>query len=97
MSIVCFIAGPGYAMDWICVFFAPDLIAQQAAGTGAMLVGRRTSDVGDRMAAEEPGRGDYPFSGPIFLLTHRPPDPPTPVSAAAVVLDKGWRAAKHRP
>jgi dihydrofolate reductase len=37
-----------------------------------MLVGRRTWEVGDRMEAEEPGSVDYPFSGPMFLLTHRP-------------------------
>ena len=43
-----------------------------------MLIGRRTSDVGDRMAADEPGSSDYPASGPMFLLTHRPPDPPDP-------------------
>ena len=43
-----------------------------------MLVGRRTWDVGDRMEAEEPGSVDYPFSGPMFLLTHRPLDRPNP-------------------
>jgi dihydrofolate reductase len=26
--------------------------------------------------AEEPGSTDYPFSGPMFLLTHRPLEPP---------------------
>jgi dihydrofolate reductase len=44
-----------------------------------MLVGRRTWEVGDRMKAEEPGGVDYPFSGPVFLLTHRPLEPPNPV------------------
>ena len=43
-----------------------------------MLVGRRTWEVGDQMEAEEPGSTDYPFSGPMFLLTHRPLDPPDP-------------------
>jgi len=28
------------------------------------------------MEAEDPGSVDYPFSGPFFLLTHRPPEPP---------------------
>jgi len=41
-----------------------------------MLVGRRTADVGERMEAEKPGSVDYPFSGPVFVLTHRPPEPP---------------------
>jgi dihydrofolate reductase len=30
------------------------------------------------MRKEEPGSVDYPFSGPIFVLTHRPPQPPAP-------------------
>jgi dihydrofolate reductase len=30
------------------------------------------------MEEEEPGSVDYPFSGPFFLLTHRPLDPPDP-------------------
>ena len=78
MSLDGFIAGPDDAMDWISDFIAPDVIAKQAASTGAMLVGRRTYEVGARMEAEKPGSVDYPFSGPMFLLTHRPPDPPSP-------------------
>ena len=78
MSLDGFIAGPGDAMDWIRDLVPEDDVTEVAAATGAMLIGRRTSDVGDRMAAEEPVSGDYPFSGPMFLLTHRPPDPPKP-------------------
>jgi dihydrofolate reductase len=83
MSLDGFIAGPGDSMDWgegraLADFMAPDDVAEIAAATGAMLVGRRTYDVGARMAAEEPDRGDYPFSGAMFLLTHRPPEPPDP-------------------
>jgi dihydrofolate reductase len=78
MSLDGFIAGPGDAMDWIADFLAPDEFRDQAATTGAMLVGRRTADVGDRMEAEKPGSVDYPFSGPVFVLTHRPPEPPHP-------------------
>ena len=78
MSLDGFIAGPGDAMDWIFDFLAPDEFPEIAAATGAMLVGRRTWEVGDRMEEEEPGSTDYPFSGPTFLLTHRPLDPPDP-------------------
>ena len=78
MSLDGFIAGPGHAMDWVFDFVAPDEFAEIAAATGAMLVGRRTWEVGDRMEAEEPGSVDYPFSGPMFLLTHRPLEPPDP-------------------
>ena len=83
MSLDGFIAGPGHSMDWgdgraLADFMAPDDVAEIASATGAMLVGRRTADVGARMEAEKPGSVDYPFSGPVFVLTHRPPDPPDP-------------------
>jgi dihydrofolate reductase len=76
MSLDGFIAGPGDAMDWVADFVAPDDLRKQAAATGAMLVGRRTDDVGRGMEADKPGSVDYPFSGPVFVLTHRPPEPP---------------------
>ena len=85
MSLDGFIAGPGDAMDWIFDLLVPvpSWQAEIAAATGAMLIGRRTDEVGDRMDAER-ARGSassdegYPFSGPLFVLTHRPPDPPAP-------------------
>ena len=78
MSLDGFIAGPGDAMDWIRDRVPKDVVEGAASATGAMLVGRRPWDVGARMEAAEPGRTDYPFSGPMFLLTHRPLDPPNP-------------------
>jgi dihydrofolate reductase len=78
MSLDGFIAGPGDAMDWIFDFVAPDEFPEIAAATGAMLIGRRTWEVGARMEAEQPGSADYPFSGPMFVLTHSPPEPPDP-------------------
>jgi dihydrofolate reductase len=78
MSLDGFIAGPGDAMGWIRELAPADVVAAAATATGAMLVGRRTWDVGDRMEAEEPGSTDYPFTGPMYLLTHRPLDPPDP-------------------
>src|SRR5690242_16808593 len=78
MSLDGFIAGPGHAMDWIFDFMAPDasFLREIAAATGAMLIGRRTHEVGNRIEADKPGGADYPFSGPVFVLTHEPPDPP---------------------
>ena len=80
MSLDGFIAGPGDAMDWIfdSLSSSGDEVAAIAAETGAMLVGRRTYDVGNRMAAENPDGPDYRFAGSTFLLTHRPPEPPDP-------------------
>ncbi len=83
MSLDGFIAAPGHAMDWgggrqLADFVAPGEFREIAGATGAMLVGRRTADVGARMEAEKPGSVDYPFSGPVFVLTHSPPEPPGP-------------------
>ncbi len=83
MSLDGFIAAPGDVMEWGAGRQLADFVAQEdfqeiAAATGAMLIGRRTADVGDRMEAEEPGSVDYPFTGPMFVLTHRPPETPDP-------------------
>jgi len=83
MSLDGFIAGPGHAMDWVFDFVAPDEFPEIAAATGAMLIGRRTYEVGNRMEADQErgsasSGGGYPFSGPVFVLTHEPPDPPDP-------------------
>jgi dihydrofolate reductase len=78
MSLDGFIAGPGHAMDWVFDFVAPDEFPDIAAATGAMLIGRRTYEVGNSMEADKPGSTHYPFSGPLFVLTHEPPDPPDP-------------------
>jgi dihydrofolate reductase len=78
MSLDGFIAGPGHAMDWIFDFVAPDEFPEIAAATGAMLIGRRTYEVGNRMEADKPASTDYPFSGPVFVLTHKPPERPDP-------------------
>jgi dihydrofolate reductase len=83
MSLDGFIAAPGHVMDWgdgraLSSFVDPTDLHEIAAATGAMLAGRRTSDVGDRMRAENPDSVDYPFTGPVFILTHRPPEPRPP-------------------
>src|SRR6476469_982378 len=83
MSLDGFIAGPDHAMDpsrWLRLseFVMPEDFAAVAAATGAMLIGRRTWEVGERMEAAEAGSVDYPFSGPMFLLTHRPLERPVP-------------------
>jgi len=48
MSLDGFIAGPGDTMDWVFDFVAPDEFPEIAAATGAMLIGRRTYEVGNR-------------------------------------------------
>jgi dihydrofolate reductase len=81
MSLDGFIAGPGHAMNWIFDFMAPDAFPEIAAATGAMLIGRRTYEVAkrrrdtDELGGKEYGGG---WSGPVFVLSHRPPEPPEP-------------------
>jgi dihydrofolate reductase len=72
MSLDGFIAGPDDAMDWVLEYTKKYSFAEVMQATGAMLVGRGTYEVGKRMANEDT---DYD-GGPVFVLTHRPPDEP---------------------
>jgi dihydrofolate reductase len=74
VSLDGFIAGPDDDLEWVLRLLKPDRFPEVMAATGAMLVGRRTYDVSRRMA---PGDTDYE-GGPVFVLTHRPPDEPEP-------------------
>jgi dihydrofolate reductase len=76
MSLDGFIAGPGDAMDWVFGYDDPNpLIDEIIASTGALLVGRNTYEAGRKPGqaeqATEPFGGAW--SGPQFVLTHRPP------------------------
>ena len=78
ISLDGFTAGPGDAMDWVFDSAAPieSAFPEIMAATGAMLIGRRTYEVGKRMAD-----GTHPPAydgGAQFVLTHNPPDPPDP-------------------
>lgn len=104
MSLDGFIAAPGHSMDWgdgraLADYVAPDDFAEIAAATGAMLVGRRTWEVGARMEAERTERAvraEYPFAGPTFVLTHRPLAPPDPhVTVLAGDIGEAVATARH--
>lgn len=80
MSLDGFTAGPGGEMNWIFDFMGPieEEHPEIMAATGAMLVGRRTYEVGKRMA-ENPDEVTPGYDGGTeFVLTHEPPDPPDP-------------------
>lgn len=72
MSLDGFIAGPDHAMDWVMEY--PMEFPEVMAATGAMLIGRGTYDAARRMSAEDTSYD----GGPVFVLTHRPPDAPDP-------------------
>ena len=81
MSIDGFIAGSTVKRRWAGgkspdQWVPRELIVEIASETGAMLFGRGTADAGDQYEAEDAGAITYPFDGALFLLTHRPPDPP---------------------
>lgn len=86
MSLDGYIAGPGDAMDFIAEYVTADTFGEIMAATGAMLVGRRTYEVGRRMA----GQGTPYEGGAQFVLTHEPPDEPDP---AVTFLTCGIEAA----
>ena len=74
MSLDGFIAGPDDEMDWAIHYARAAPFPEVMQATGAMHIGRRTHEVARRMAAEDT---DYD-GGPVFVLTHRPPDEPRP-------------------
>ena len=77
MSLDGFVAGPDDSMDWVFEYATPDQVPDVMAATGAMLCGRRTYDVGQRDAGKLSGDAyGGLWSGPVFVLTHRPPPVP---------------------
>jgi dihydrofolate reductase len=74
MSVDGFIAGHDHAMDWIMEYLKADPFPEVMRATGAMLVGRTTHEVAERMSHDE---ADYD-GGPVFVLTHEPPEEPVP-------------------
>jgi dihydrofolate reductase len=87
MSLDGFIAGPDDAMDWVVAQWSEggqsprDIEVQRSAvadevlhNAGAILGGRRWYDVAVRNFGYEGIYGGQ-WTGPVIVLTHRPPDP----------------------
>ncbi|WP_375425839.1 dihydrofolate reductase family protein [uncultured Friedmanniella sp.] len=72
MSLDGFIAAADGAMGPIVEHLKDDPFPEVMLETGAMLVGRRTHEVAERMSKEDTSYD----GGPVFVLTHRPPDDP---------------------
>jgi dihydrofolate reductase len=76
MSLDGFIAGPDDAMDWVFQYAGPGENADDIiSSTGAILAGRRSYDVGKKPDQRPEAREAFggAWSGPQFVLTHRPP------------------------
>src|SRR5207302_9291372 len=99
LSLDGFIAGPDDDMGWV---FDVDGGSGQTAdevvrSTGALLVGRRTQDVEDRL---QPGFYGGAFRGPFFVLRHDPPAQPPVVKGVTgqfidVPIQKAVAVAKE--
>jgi dihydrofolate reductase len=93
MSLDGFIAGPNDDMRWV---FGVDggpspTVDEVLRSTGALLVGRRTQDVEDRL---QPGFYGGAFRGPFFVLRHDPPsEPPVVKGITGQFIDVGIEEA----
>jgi hypothetical protein len=96
LSLDGFIAGPDDDMQW--VFGVDNDGGATADGVvrsiGALLVGRRTQAVEDRL---QHGFYGGAYSGPFFVLRHDPPsDPPVVKGVTGRFLDAGIEEARDR-
>jgi dihydrofolate reductase len=93
MSLDGFVAGPNQDMSWIFGLDggSGETVDAVVGSTGALLVGRRTQDVEDRL---QPGFYGGAFRGPFFVLRHDPPpDPPVVKGVTGRFLDVGIEEA----
>jgi dihydrofolate reductase len=74
MSLDGFITGPDDAMDWAFTYDASPLADEVMNATGAILAGRRWYDVATRRYGGAAGIYGGAWTGPVFVVTHRPPD-----------------------
>src|ERR671936_361072 len=89
MSLDGFIAGSNDDMSWAFGMDAGsrETVDTVVSSTGALLVGRRTQDVEDRL---KPGFYGGAFRGPFFVLRHDPPpEPPVVKGVTGEFLDVG--------
>jgi dihydrofolate reductase len=99
MSLDGFVAGPNSDMDWVFGVDGGDgqTVDDVVRSTGALLVGRRTQDVEDRL---QPGFYGGAFRGPFFVLRHDPPAQPPVVKGVTgqfidVPIQKAVAVAKE--
>ena len=81
-----YLAGPGGDMSWLTPHLGEENphAERLLAGTGALLVGRRTYDGDDpNRGTEQEGAFGGQYDGAVVVLTHRPPaDAPPDVTFA---------------
>lgn len=78
MSLDGFITGPDDSMEWAFKYPGPNRLADEVMeSTGAILAGRRWYDVASARYSGRQGIYGGAWEGPVFVLTHRPPEAPT--------------------
>lgn len=100
MSLDGFIAGPDDSMDWVVGEWSDDgtntrdievdrssLADEVMQSTGAILGGRRWYDVAERSYDGVDGIYGGQWQGPVFVLTHRPPDETADAAGAVDAVD----------
>jgi dihydrofolate reductase len=96
MSLDGFITGPGGDMSWLADYLGPNPVVDELIPqVGSILVGRRTYG-GDDPYRGQAGEGEAfggGWSGPQFVLTHRPPPDPVPGFTFVTDLDEAIRRA----
>jgi dihydrofolate reductase len=77
MSLDGFIAGPDDDLKWVFEYSGPNRIGDEVMrATGAILAGRGWYDGATRKYGGRQGIYGGAWSGPVFVLTHRPPKEP---------------------
>lgn len=76
MSLDGFMAGPGGDMQWLRPHLGPNPVAEDIVDRiGSLLVGRRTFDGDDpNRGTDHEGAFGGQWHGPVFVLTHDPPE-----------------------
>ncbi|WP_213452399.1 dihydrofolate reductase family protein [Rhizomonospora bruguierae] len=97
MSLDGYIAGPGGDMSWLAEHLGgPNPVAEDLMGRiGALLVGARSFHGDDpNRGTDREGAFGGAWTGPSFVLTHRPPATPVPGVTFVTDLDSGLAAAR---
>jgi dihydrofolate reductase len=96
MSLDGFIAGPGGDMSWMRPYLGPNpQVDELQQDIRALLVGNRTFRGDDpNRDTEQEGAFGGTWSGPSFVLTHEPDQPPTPDVTFVADLGAALAAAK---
>ncbi|MET7460750.1 dihydrofolate reductase family protein [Nonomuraea sp. NPDC005501] len=97
MSLDGFIAGPGGDMSWLTDYLGPNPAVEELIGRiGALLVGNRSFGGDDpHKGTDKEGKAfGGGWSGPQFVLIHRPPERQVPGTTFVADLAEGVAAAR---